>query len=131
MINLSLLGKMSLRLMFSYSSNLIWHLLLGNPLESLEFFCVFSFHLQPVLKNTADEEISFLIISKGNDHEVEFHVIEIELFQEIEFLIMRSKLCLFMRLNLSNNIDQEFLTSIMRSKFQKALLGILISWSIC
>jgi hypothetical protein len=36
---------------------------------------------------------------------------------------MRSKLCLFMRSNLSNNIDQEVDTSIMRSKFQKALLG--------
>ncbi len=30
---------------------------------------------------------------------------------------MRSKLCLFMRSNLSNNIDQEVDTSIMRSKF--------------
>ncbi len=63
----------------------------------------------------------------GNDHEVEFHDIEIQLFQEIEFLIMRSKLCMFMRSNLSNNIDQEVDTLIMRLKFQKALLGILIS----
>jgi hypothetical protein len=29
--------------------------------------------------------------------EVKFHEIEIQLFQEIKFLIMRSKLCLFMR----------------------------------
>jgi hypothetical protein len=57
--------------------------------------------------------------SMGNDHEVEFHEIKIQLFQEIKFLIMRS--------NLSNNIDQEVNTLIMRSKFQKALLGILIS----
>ncbi len=55
--------------------------------------------------------------------EVEFHQIKIQLFQEIEFSIMR--------LNLSNNIDQEVDTLIMRSKFQEALLGILISWSIC
>ncbi len=67
----------------------------------------------------------------GNDHEVEFYEIKIQLFQEIEFSIMRSKLCLFMRSNLSNNIDQEVDTLIMRSKFQKALLGISISWSIC
>jgi hypothetical protein len=57
----------------------------------------------------------------GNDHDVEFHEIKIQLLQEIEFLIMRSKLCLFMRSNLSNNIDQEVDTSIMRSKFQKTL----------
>jgi hypothetical protein len=37
-----------------------------------------------------------------NDHEVEFHEIEIQLFQEIKFWIMRSK-------------------------FKKALLGISIS----
>ena len=55
-------------------------------------------------------------IWSGNDHEVEFHEIELQLFQEIEFLIMRSKLCLFMRSNLSNNIDQEVDTLIMRSK---------------
>jgi hypothetical protein len=30
-------------------------------------------------------------ILPGNDHEVEFHEIEIQLFQEVEFLIMRSK----------------------------------------
>ncbi len=52
----------------------------------------------------------------GNDHEVEFNEIEIQLFHEIKFLIMRSKLGLFMRSNLSNNIDQEVDTSIMRSK---------------
>jgi hypothetical protein len=55
-------------------------------------------------------------ILKGNDHEVEFHEIEIQLFHEIEFSIMRSKFNLFMRSNLSNNIDQEVDTSIMRSK---------------
>ncbi len=27
----------------------------------------------------------------GNDHKVEFHEIEIQLFQEVEFSIMRSK----------------------------------------
>ena len=64
----------------------------------------------------------------GNDHEVEFHEIKIQLFQEIKFLIMRSKLCLFMRSNLSNNIDQEVDTWIMRSKPKQALLQILISW---
>ncbi len=56
------------------------------------------------------------IIIPGNDHEVEFHEIEIQLFQEVEFLIMRSKFNLFMRSNLSNNIDQEVDTSIMRLK---------------
>jgi hypothetical protein len=53
----------------------------------------------------------------GNDHEVEFHEIKIQLFQKVEFLIMRSKFNLFMRSNLSNNIDQEVDTLIMRSKF--------------
>ncbi len=52
----------------------------------------------------------------GNDHEVKFHEIKIQLFQEVEFSIMRSKFNLFMRSNLSNNIDQEVNTSIMRSK---------------
>ena len=47
--------------------------------------------------------------------EVEFNEYKIQLFQEIKFSIMRSKLCLFMRLNLSNNIDQEVDTLIMRS----------------
>ncbi len=65
----------------------------------------------------------------GNDHEVEFHEIKTQLFQEIEFLIMRSKLCLFMRSNLSNNIDQEVNTSIMRLKPKQALFLISISWS--
>jgi hypothetical protein len=59
--------------------------------------------------------------------EVKFHEIEIQLFQEIKILIMRSKLSLFMRSNLSNNIDQEVDTSIMRSKPKKALFLILIS----
>ena len=58
----------------------------------------------------------------GNDHEVEFHEIEIQLFQEVEFLIMRSKFNSFMRSNLSNNIDQEVDTSIMRSKFKKRII---------
>jgi hypothetical protein len=40
---------------------------------------------------------------------------------------MRSKLCLFMRSNLSNNIDQEVDTLIMRSKPKQALFLILIS----
>ncbi len=39
--------------------------------------------------------------------EVEFHEIKIQLFQEFKFLIMRSKFNLFMRSNVSNNIDQE------------------------
>ncbi len=43
----------------------------------------------------------------GNDHEVEFHEIKIQLFHEIEFSIKRLKFNLFMRSNLSNNIDQE------------------------
>jgi hypothetical protein len=36
---------------------------------------------------------------RGNDHEVEFHEIEIQLFQEVDKLIMRSKFNLFMRSN--------------------------------
>ncbi len=52
----------------------------------------------------------------GNDHEVEFHEIEIAIFHEIKIMIMRSKLDLIMRSNLFNNIDQEVDTSIMRSK---------------
>jgi hypothetical protein len=63
----------------------------------------------------------------GNDHEVEFHEIKIAIFHEIKITIMRSKLCLFMRLNLSNNIDQEVDTSIMRSKPKQALFIISIS----
>jgi hypothetical protein len=66
-------------------------------------------------------------MERGNDHEVEFHEIKIQLFQEIKFSIMRSNFNLFMRSNLSNKINQEVDTSIMRSKFQKALLGISIS----
>ncbi len=54
--------------------------------------------------------------NKGNDHAVKFHEIKIQLFQEVKFLIMRSKFNSFMRLNLSNNIDQEVDTSVMRSK---------------
>ena len=61
--------------------------------------------------------VDVLDLLKGNDHEVKFHEIEIQLFQEIKFLIMRSKLCLFMRSNLSNNIDQEVDTLIMKSNF--------------
>jgi len=59
----------------------------------------------------------FLLFPTGNDHEVEFHEIKIQLFHEIEFLIMRSKFNLFMRSNLSNNIDHEVDTLIMRSNF--------------
>ncbi len=47
----------------------------------------------------------------GNDHEVEFHEIEIKLFHEIEITIMRLNLYLVMRSKLSNNIDQEVDTS--------------------
>ena len=39
--------------------------------------------------------------------EVEFHEIEIQLFQEVEFFIMRSKFNLFMRSNFFCKIDQE------------------------
>jgi hypothetical protein len=49
---------------------------------------------------------------KGNDCEIEFHEIKIQFF---------------MRSNLSNNIDQEVDTLIMRSKPKIALLAILIS----
>jgi len=59
----------------------------------------------------------FIDVRMTQGQEVEFHEIKIQLFQEIEFLIMRSKLCLFMRSNLSNNIDQEVDTLIMRSNF--------------
>ncbi len=59
--------------------------------------------------------------------EVEFHEIKIQLFQEFEFLIMRSKFNLFMRSNLSNNIDQEVEFLIMRSKPKIALFIISIS----
>ena len=76
-------------------------------------------------------KIFSILVEMGNDQEVEFHEIKICFFHEIEIMIMRSKLDLIMRSNLFNNIDQEVNTSIMRSKFQKALLGILISWSIC
>ncbi len=71
---------------------------------------------------------NFCFFFKGNDHEVEFHEIEIQLFHEIEFLIMRSKFYLFMRSNLSNNIDQEVDTLIMRSKPKQSLFLISISW---
>jgi len=46
------------------------------------------------------------VLQKGNDHEVKFHEIKIQLFHEIEFLIMRSKFNLFMRSNLFINIWQ-------------------------
>jgi hypothetical protein len=59
----------------------------------------------------------------SNDHEVKFHEIEIAIFHEIEITIMRSKLCFFMRSNLSNNFDQEVDTLIMRSNPKQALLG--------
>ncbi len=70
-----------------------------------------------------------ILCSWGTDHEVKFHEIEIVIFHEIKITIMRLKLCLFMRSNLSNNIDQEVDTLIMRSKPKKALFLILISWS--
>ena len=38
--------------------------------------------------------------------EVKFHEIEIQLFHEVKFLIMRSKLTFFMRLNFFCKIDQ-------------------------
>ena len=63
----------------------------------------------------------------GNDHEVEFHEIKIAIFHEIKITIMRSKLCLFMRLNLSNNINQEVNTLIMRLKLEIMLFWVLIS----
>ncbi len=63
----------------------------------------------------------------GTDHEVEFHEIKIAIFHEIKIMIIWSKLCWYMRLNLSNNIDQEVDTSIMRLKLKKALFLILIS----
>jgi hypothetical protein len=53
--------------------------------------------------------------------------IKIRLFQEVKFLIMISKFNLFMRSNLSNNIDQEVDTLIMRSKPKQALFIISIS----
>ncbi len=59
--------------------------------------------------------------------EVKFHDIKIQLFQEVKFLIMKSKFSLFMRSNLSNNIDQEVDTLIMRSKPKQALFLISIS----
>ncbi len=40
----------------------------------------------------------------GTDHEVEFHEIEIQLFQEVKLSIMRSKFDFFMGSNLFNNI---------------------------
>jgi hypothetical protein len=54
--------------------------------------------------------------------EVEFHETQIQLFQEIEFLIIRLKLCFFMRLKLSKNIDQEVEFLIMRLKFKKRII---------
>ena len=38
------------------------------------------------------ESILVILMSAGNDHEVEFHEIEIAIFHEIEITIMRSKL---------------------------------------
>jgi hypothetical protein len=63
--------------------------------------------------------IMFITLAQGQ--EVKFHEIKIQLFQEIEFLIMMAILCLFMRLNKSNNIDQEVDTLIMRLKPKQAL----------
>ncbi len=70
---------------------------------------------------------TWICLNKGTDHEVEFHEIKIELFHEIEIIIMRSKLYLFMRSNLSNNIDQEVDTSIMRLKPKQALLQVQLT----
>ena len=69
----------------------------------------------PGLKTTTLNMVPWsLKMTQGQ--EVEFHEIEIQLFQEVDKSIMRSKFNLFMRSNLSNNIDQEVDTSIMRSK---------------
>ncbi len=57
---------------------------------------------------------------EGNDHEVNFHEIEIRLFHDIKITIMRSKLDLIMRSKLGLNIwqiYQEVDTSIMRLNF--------------
>ena len=63
--------------------------------------------------------IKFITLAQGQ--EVKFHEIKIQLFQEIEFLIMMAILCLFMRSNKSNYIDQEVDTLIMRLKPKQAL----------
>ncbi len=52
----------------------------------------------------ANTNIRFYKILKGNDHEVEFHEIKIQLFHEIEITIMRLKLDLIMRSKLGLNI---------------------------
>ncbi len=63
----------------------------------------------------------------GNDHEVKFHEIKItNYFYEIEITTMTSKFSFFMRSNLSiifDNLDQEVDTLIMRSKLKKGLLA--------
>ncbi len=60
------------------------------------------------------------VLIRGNDHEVKFHEIEIQLFQEIELSIMRSKfnrLCDQICSIIFDNFDQEVNTLIMRLKF--------------
>jgi hypothetical protein len=55
---------------------------------------------------TSNEVVRNIGSKEGNDHEVKFHEIEFQLFQEIKLLIMRSKFNFFMRSNLFNNIWQ-------------------------
>ncbi len=91
-------------------------------------FCLINF----MLTMTKWQKMCFCLINfMTQGQKVEFHEIKIQLFQEVEFLIMRSKFNLFMRSNLSNNIDQWVKFLIMRSKPKIALFLISISWSIC
>jgi hypothetical protein len=55
---------------------------------------------------TSNEVVRNIGSKEGNDHEVKFHEIEFQLFQEIKLLIMRSKFNFFMRSNLFNKIWQ-------------------------
>jgi hypothetical protein len=50
----------------------------------------------------------------GNDHEVEFHEIEIQLFQEVEFSIMKNSIIS----NFDLMINLLVASTIMRSKFK-------------
>ncbi len=48
-----------------------------------------------------------LVLLAAQGQEVEFHEIKIQLFQEVEFSIMRLKFNLFMRSNFFCKIEQE------------------------
>ncbi len=70
-----------------------------NKVDHLDSYKVYNSKFLVLIQITLNETKLFRI--QGTDHEVEFHEIKIQLFQEIKFSIMRSKFSFFMRSKLT------------------------------